>query len=34
MNFENCYASYQVSLHLAEDFQRRRLKCEKLMEER
>ena len=27
-------ASYQVSLHLAEDFQRRRLKCEKLMDER
>ena len=24
-------ASYQVSLHLAEGFQRRRLKCEKLM---
>ena len=23
-------ASYQVSLHLAEEFQRRRLKCEKL----
>ena len=23
-------ASYQVSLHLAEGFQRRRLKCEKL----
>ena len=26
-------ASYQVSLHLAEGFQRRRLKCEKLMED-
>ena len=25
-------ASYQVSLHLAEGFQRRRLKCEKLMD--
>jgi hypothetical protein len=28
------YASYQVSLHLAEWFQRRRLKCEKLMNAR
>ena len=27
------YASYQVSLHLAEGFQRRRLKCEKLTED-
>jgi hypothetical protein len=27
-------ASYQVSLHLAEGFQRRRLKCEKLMDNR
>ena len=27
-------ASYQVSLHLAEGFQRRRLKCEKLMDDR
>ena len=26
-------ASYQVSLHLAEWFQRRRLKCEKLMDD-
>ena len=26
-------ASYQVSLHLAEGFQRRRLKCEKLTED-
>ena len=26
--------SYQVSLHLAEGFQRRRLKCEKLTEDR
>jgi hypothetical protein len=26
-------ASYQVSLHLAEGFQRRRLKCEKLMDD-
>ena len=26
-------ASYQVSLHLAERFQRRRLKCEKLMDD-
>ena len=26
-------ASYQVSLHLAERFQRRRLKCEKLTDE-
>ena len=26
-------ASYQVSVHLAEGFQRRRLKCEKLMED-
>jgi hypothetical protein len=35
-NFSNLYkgpsidASYQVSVHLAEGFQRRRLKCEKL----
>ena len=35
----NCYrgpsmdASYQVSVHLAEGFQRRRLKCEKLMDD-
>jgi hypothetical protein len=27
-------ASYQVSLHLAEGFQRRRIKCEKLMDDR
>jgi hypothetical protein len=27
-------ASYQVSLPLAEQFQRRRLKCEKLMDDR
>ena len=27
-------ASYQVSVHLAEDFQRRRLKCEKLTDDR
>jgi hypothetical protein len=27
-------ASYQVSLHLVEGFQRRRLKCEKLMDDR
>jgi hypothetical protein len=27
-------ASYQVSLHLAEGFQRRRLKCEKLTDNR
>ena len=27
-------ASYQVSVHLAEGFQRRRLKCEKLTEYR
>ena len=26
-------ASYQVSVHLAEGFQRRRLKCEKLMDD-
>jgi hypothetical protein len=26
-------ASYQVSLHLAERFQRRRLKCEKLTDD-
>ena len=26
-------ASYQVSVHLAEGFQRRRLKCEKLTDE-
>jgi hypothetical protein len=26
--------SYQVSLHLAEQFQRRRLKCEKLTDDR
>jgi hypothetical protein len=28
------YASYQVSVHLAEGFQRRSLKCEKLMDDR
>ena len=28
------YASYQVSVHLAERFQRRRLKCEKLTDDR
>ena len=27
-------ASYQVSVHLAMGFQRRRLKCEKLMDDR
>ena len=27
------YASYQVSVHLATQFQRRRLKCEKLMDD-
>ena len=27
-------ASYQVSVHLAEKFQRRRLKCEKLTDDR
>ena len=27
------YASYQVSLHLAEGFQRRRLKCAKLIDD-
>jgi len=27
-------ASYQVSVHLAEGFQRRRLKCEKLPDDR
>jgi hypothetical protein len=27
-------ASYQVSIHLAEGFQRRRLKCEKLTDDR
>jgi hypothetical protein len=27
-------ASYQVSVHLAEGFQRRRLKCEKLTDDR
>ena len=27
-------ASYQVSVHMAEGFQRRRLKCEKLMDRR
>jgi hypothetical protein len=27
-------ASYQVSLHLAEQFQRRRLKCKKLTDDR
>jgi hypothetical protein len=26
--------SFQVSVHLAEGFQRRRLKCEKLMDDR
>jgi hypothetical protein len=26
-------ASFQVSVHLAEGFQRRRLKCEKLMDD-
>jgi hypothetical protein len=26
-------ASYQVSVHLAEGFQRRKLKCEKLMDD-
>jgi hypothetical protein len=26
-------ASYQVSVHLAEEFQRRRLKCEKLTDD-
>ena len=27
-------ASYQVSVHLAKGFQRRRLKCEKLIDDR
>jgi hypothetical protein len=27
-------ASYQVSVHLAEGFQRRRLKCEKLIDDK
>jgi hypothetical protein len=27
-------ASYQVSVHLAEGFQRRRFKCEKLMDDK
>jgi hypothetical protein len=27
-------ASYQVSVHLAEEFQRRRLKCEKITDDR
>ena len=27
-------ASYQISVHLAERFQRRRLKCEKLTDDR
>jgi hypothetical protein len=27
------YTSYQVSVHLAEGFQRRRLKCEKLTDD-
>jgi hypothetical protein len=27
-------ASYQVSVHLAEGFQRRRIKCEKLTDDR
>ena len=27
------HASYQVSVHLAERFQMRRLKCEKLMDD-
>ena len=27
-------ASYKVSVHMAEGFQRRRLKCEKLMDDR
>jgi hypothetical protein len=27
-------ASYQVSVHLSEGFQRRRLKCEKLMDDK
>jgi hypothetical protein len=37
---EKCYssevvdASYQVSVHLAEGFQRRRLKCEKLTDDK
>jgi hypothetical protein len=26
-------ASYQISVHLVEEFQRRRLKCEKLMDD-
>jgi hypothetical protein len=28
------YASYQVSVHMVEGFQRRRLQCEKLMDDR
>ena len=31
---ESIDASYQVSVHLAEGFQRRRLKCEKLTDDR
>ena len=28
------YASYQVSVHMVEGFQRRRLKCDKLTDDR
>ena len=33
-SLESIDASYQVSVHLAEGFQRRRLKCEKLTDDR
>jgi hypothetical protein len=32
-NMQSLDASYQVSVHLAEGFQRRRLKCEKLTDD-
>jgi len=32
--FHRCFLSYQVSVHLAKRFQRRRLKCEKLTDDR
>ena len=31
---QSIYVSYQVSVHLAKGFQRRRLKCEKLTDDR
>jgi hypothetical protein len=34
VNGSSIDASYQVSVHLAEGFQRRRLKCEKLKDDR